>query len=126
MDASMSASQRVRINLTDAQVIHVVRMATGFAGLLPASDLEQMRSVVLPLWDDERLSRSTLSALLVLAAFPADGGQRMITAVANELGFSTSATQRYVRTLLAVGLLECDPITRRYRRAPATRGVDAR
>jgi hypothetical protein len=123
----MSRAQPVRINLTDAQVIHVVRTAfgdTGSAALLPASNLEQLRGVVLPFWDDQRFSHSLLSALLVLAAFPVDSGQRMITAVAKELGFSTSATQRYVRTWLAVGQLECDPVTRQYRRLLPTNSPD--
>lgn len=117
--AGMSPGRPVRINLSSAQVIGVVRAAfgdAGFAGLLPRSDLEKVRSVVLPIWGDERFSRSTLSSLLVLAAFPTDSSQRMITDVAKELGFSASATQRYVRTWLAVGLLECDPATHQYRR----------
>lgn len=118
---SMSGHRRVTIALTSAQVAHVVRKASsgpGFAGLLSGvSDLEKVRNIVLPLLDEDRLSRSTLNALLVLAAFPMDGGERKVTEVAKELGQSPSTTYRYISTLLAVGLLERDPRSRQYRRA---------
>jgi DNA-binding MarR family transcriptional regulator len=65
--------------------------------------------------DDKRLSRSLLSGLLVLSCFPRDGGYLGIAEIARKLGMNTSTTHRYVRTLLAVGLLEQDPATRGYR-----------
>ena len=65
--------------------------------------------------EDRRLSRSLLSGLLVLSCFPADGGYLGIADLARMLGMNTSTTHRYVTTLLAVGLIERDPITRRYR-----------
>ena len=58
-----------------------------------------------------------LRALLVPAAFPADGSERELTAVAEQLSLSPSTTHRYLRTWTAVGLLERDPDSRRYRRA---------
>ncbi len=67
--------------------------------------------------EDRRLSRSLLSGLLVLSCFPADGGYLGIAELARMLGMNTSTTHRYVTTLLAVGLLERDPATRRYRLA---------
>ncbi len=67
--------------------------------------------------EDRRLSRSLLSGLLVLSCFPADGGYLGIAELARTLGMNTSTTHRYVTTLLAVGLLERDPATRRYRLA---------
>lgn len=69
--------------------------------------------------EDRRLSRSLLSGLLVLSCFPADGGYLGIAELARMLDMNTSTTHRYVTTLLAVGLLERDPSTRRYRLAPA-------
>jgi len=74
-----------------------------------------------------RLSRSMLSGLLVLASFPADGGYLGIAQIAEMLRMSPSTTHRYVSTLLATGLLERDPATRRYRlahppQAPPPRG----
>ncbi|HEX5853173.1 MAG TPA: helix-turn-helix domain-containing protein [Solirubrobacteraceae bacterium] len=68
--------------------------------------------------DDRRLSRSLLSGLLVLSCFPSDGGYLGIAELARMLDMNTSTTHRYVTTLLAVGLLDRDPATRRYRIAP--------
>jgi hypothetical protein len=65
--------------------------------------------------DDRRLSRSLLSGLLVLSCFPADRGYLGIAELARTLRMNTSTTHRYVTTLLAVGLLERDPATRKYR-----------
>jgi IclR helix-turn-helix domain len=67
--------------------------------------------------EDRRLSRSLLSGLLVLSCFPPDGGYLGIADLARTLGMNTSTTHRYVTTLLAVGLIERDPATRRYRLA---------
>jgi DNA-binding MarR family transcriptional regulator len=61
-----------------------------------------------------RMSRSLLLGLLVLACFPADGSALAVTDVATRLEMSPSTTHRYLTTLLAVGLLEQDPRTRRY------------
>lgn len=65
--------------------------------------------------EDRRLSRSLLSGLLVLSCFPFDGGYLGIAELARMLDMNTSTTHRYVTTLLAVGLLDRDPATRRYR-----------
>jgi IclR helix-turn-helix domain len=69
--------------------------------------------------EDRRLSRSLLSGLLVLSCFPVDGGYLGIAELARMLDMNTSTTHRYVTTLLAVGLIERDPATRRYRVAAA-------
>jgi len=67
--------------------------------------------------EDRRLSRSLLAGLLVLSCFPSDGGYLGIAELARTLGMNTSTTHRYVTTLLAVGLLERDSSTRRYKLA---------
>jgi DNA-binding transcriptional ArsR family regulator len=67
--------------------------------------------------DERRLSRSLLAGLLVLACFPRDGGPQGVAQLARRLNMSPSATHRYVSTLLAAGLIERDPETRRYRLA---------
>ena len=67
--------------------------------------------------DDPRLSRSLLSGLLVLSCFPLDGSYLGIVQLARILEMNTSTAHRYVATLLAVGLLERDPVTRQYRLA---------
>jgi DNA-binding MarR family transcriptional regulator len=67
--------------------------------------------------DERRLSRSLLSGLLVLACFPRDGALLGVAELARRLDMSPSATHRYISTLVAAGLLERDPHTRRYRLA---------
>jgi hypothetical protein len=117
----------VTIELSKSQVDQVVR-AAGQGGtmsvLLSAlKDPQWTLSVDSEEWaypsqmDDRRLSRSLLSGLLVLSCFPSDGGYLGIAELARMLDMNTSTTHRYVTTLLAVGLLDRDPATRRYRLA---------
>jgi hypothetical protein len=119
----------VTIELSKAQVDQVVR-AAGQGGtmsvlLSAVRDPEWTLSLDSDEWaypaqmEDRRLSRSLLSGLLVLSCFPSDGGYLGIAELARMLDMNTSTTHRYVTTLLAVGLLERDPATRRYRLASA-------
>lgn len=119
--------ERILIELSKAQVDQVVRTA-GQGGtmsvLLSAlRDPQWTLSLESQDWaypaqmEDRRLSRSLLSGLLVLSCFPPDGGYLGIAELARMLDMNTSTTHRYVTTLLAVGLLERDPATRRYRLA---------
>jgi hypothetical protein len=119
--------ETVMIELSKAQVDQVVRTA-GQGGAMSVL-LSSLRD---PKWtlglesedwaypaqmEDRRLSRSLLSGLLVLSCFAPDGGYLGIAELARMLDMNTSTTHRYVTTLLAVGLLERDPATRRYRLA---------
>ena len=120
--ARVVRGREITIALTDAQVARVMREAAGESGLAPAfssalGDPKTLSKSVRPFLADHGYSRSVLRALLVLAAFPADGAERELTAVAEQLSLSASTTHRYLRTWTAVGLLERDPETRRYRRA---------
>jgi hypothetical protein len=112
------------IALTDAQVAEVVREASGgprLAGLLAAAgNLDELQRTMAPLLADPRHSHSALRAVLVLAAFSVDGSEREVTEVAKALSLSPSTTYRYLRTWVALGLLEQNPSSRRYRRAPAS------
>lgn len=122
---SEPGSETVLIELSKSQVDQVVRSA-GQGGTLSVL-LSAVRDPEWPLsldseeWsyptqmDDRRLSRSLLSGLLVLSCFPPDGGYLGIAELARMLNMNTSTTHRYVTTLLAVGLLERDPGTRKYR-----------
>jgi hypothetical protein len=113
------------IELSKSQVDKVVRGA-GQGGTLSVL-LSAVRDSEWPLspdsqeWayptqmDDRRLSRSLLSGLLVLSCFPPDGGYLGIAELARMLDMNTSTTHRYVTTLLAVGLLERNSSTRKYR-----------
>lgn len=109
---------RITIELTRPQVDRVVResgrgggVSTLLRGLAAGDDLASRYA---SLSDSPRLSRSLLLGLLVLATFPSDGRSLAVTDVASKLGMSPSTTHRYMTTLLAVGLLEQDPRTRRY------------
>lgn len=108
------------ITLTESQVARIVREVAGESHLdgLPdgLEELSSLRGALAPLLDDATYSRSTLRALLVLGAFPPDGGERELTDVARQLDLSPSTTHRYIGTWMAVGLLEQHPRTRRYRR----------
>jgi hypothetical protein len=126
----VSGDRDVTITLTDAQVARVVREASGRASLTEllsgVSGFEELLSIVRSHMDDVKCSRSMLRALLVLGAFPADGSERELTDVARQVGFSPSTTHRYVGTWMALGLLEQESRSRRYRRPPAhTQAADA-
>jgi Fic family protein len=120
-------AETVLIELSKSQVDQVVRTA-GQGGtmsvLLSAlKDPEWTLAMDSEEWaypaqmEDRRLSRSLLSGLLVLSCFSSEGGYLGIAELARMLDMNTSTTHRYVTTLLAVGLLDRDPATRRYRLA---------
>lgn len=126
MDGS---TERVSIELTNAQVDEVVRTAgdAGAMSVLLSALRETPGTPVLGVsgWarpaqmEDRRLSRSLLSGLLVLFCFSPDGGYLGIGDIARMLDMNTSTAHRYVSTLLSVGLLERDPELRKYRLAGA-------
>ena len=70
------------------------------------------------LQSNRRLSRSLLAGLLVLSCFPPEGMDIGIKDISEQLDLNTSTVHRYVLTLVAAGLLERDPDTRRYRLLP--------
>ncbi len=112
----------VSIVLTDAQVAQVARETSherqGMASLLRTfDDPRSLAGAIAAHSEGAQVSRSVLRALLVLAAFPTDGIFRALADVSKELGYNPSTTHRYVSTWLAIGLLEQDPKSRRYRRA---------
>jgi hypothetical protein len=122
----VSDARHVTITLTDAQIASVVHVASGGGSLaallgdVSNRNLHELHDALLPLLDDESYSRSVFRALLLLSAFPADGGERELTDLAEQVGLSASTTHRYLRTWVAVGLLEQAP-SRRYRRPSAMR-----
>jgi DNA-binding MarR family transcriptional regulator len=109
----------ITIELSKAQVNRVVREAAeddGLLGLL--GGLEELDvQISSSRMDDTRLSRSLLRGLMVLASFPADGRPRSVTDVAHQLGLGISTTHRYISTLVEVGVLDRDPVSRQYRLA---------
>jgi hypothetical protein len=118
---------RVSLTLSRHQVDHVVRAALGDGAAPSVSTLvagtgfhrsqarEVLSSRYRALQDNRRLSRSLLAGLLVLSCFPPEGLDLGIKDISDELDLNTSTVHRYVLTLVAAGLLERDPDTRRYR-----------
>jgi hypothetical protein len=117
--AETDAEEKVLIELSPAQVDRVVRSAAdGGSMSVLLSGLRDVREVLAReprQMEDSRLSRSLLAGLLMLASFPADGSYLGNAEIARMLDMNPSTTHRYVSTLMAVGLLERDPATRRYR-----------
>ena len=105
----------ISIELSKAQINRVIREAVDDGGPLGLVEDLDFRASPAQL-DDRRLSRSLLRGLLVLASLPADGAGRSVTDVAHELDMVASTTHRYISTLLEVGLLERDSVSREYRR----------
>jgi hypothetical protein len=121
----------VTITLSRHQVDNVVRAALGdgavpnLAAIVTDSRrdgspgaCEALSARYRELQHNRRLSRSLLAGLLVLSCFPLDGPDLGIKDISERLGLNTSTVHRYVVTLVAAGLLERDPETRRYRRLP--------
>jgi hypothetical protein len=132
----------ITISLTPAQVDSVVRGASGgsapsLAALVAAalappggeraggngdrgtgagvSRAGSAAEALLAEGEDSRLSRSLLRGFSLLAGFGADGDERGIVELADELGMSASTAHRYALTLIELGLLERSPRSRKYR-----------
>ena len=117
--SSMEDPEKITIELSPAQVDRVVRGAADGGNIsVLLSGLKDVREVLArepKQLEDSRLSRSLLAGLLMLASFPTDGSYLGNAEIARMLDMNPSTTHRYVSTLVAVGLLERDPSTRRYR-----------
>ena len=109
----------ISIDLSKAQVIRVIREAVEDDGLLGlVGETEKLGFRASPGQLDNRgLSTSLLRGLMVLASFPLDGAGRSVTDVTHEHDMGLSTTHRYISTLVEVGLLERDPVSREYRLA---------
>lgn len=122
-----STEPQVTVTLTSDQVAHIAAVAAGasdsLASLFAGLEDPETRRLALASLTDARLSNSALRAVLILGSFPYDGTERTLAEVADELGVSRSTTHRYLATWMAIGLLEQDPRTRRYRRAVPKRGT---
>jgi hypothetical protein len=125
-----AGEQMVSIALSRNQVDQVVRAALGDSAAPSASSIvsgadfhgstarQALSARYRALRDNRRLSRSLLAGLLVLSCFSDEGRDLGIKDISDELELNTSTVHRYVVTLVAAGLLERDPETRRYRRLP--------
>jgi hypothetical protein len=114
-----TGAQATSIELSQAQLEHILRDVSGAGSFsLALERLSDVRAVLAraqPLLEDSRLSRSLMLGVLLLAAFPSDGSYIGNSELADVLDLSASTTHRYVSTLLALGLVERDAVTRKYR-----------
>lgn len=109
------------IELSPAQVEEVISAASGDGDpAVVASDLGALRRALeLSLRTRHpRFSSSLLQGLMMLCVLPPDGTYIRNTELARVLEISPSTAHRYVSTLAAVGLVEHDPVTHKYRLAP--------
>jgi DNA-binding MarR family transcriptional regulator len=114
------SSSGVSIQLTASQLSQIANSLEGDRGIAGALAGHQSagfsRLAKVLYCDDRRLSRSLLLGLLALLAFPDDGAWVGNNEIAQRIRLNVSTTHRYISTLLASGLLERDPATRKYRR----------
>lgn len=123
-------SEDVSITLSRHQIDQVVRATLGegaapsVSSIVAGADVhsssarQALSARYRELQDNRRLSRSLLAGLLVLSCFSSEDRDLGIKDISEELDLNTSTVHRYVVTLVAAGLLERDPETRRYRRLP--------
>jgi DNA-binding IclR family transcriptional regulator len=79
------------------------------------ADMRQAFGAAPDIWENSRLSGSLLMGLLLLASFPTDRSYIRVVELSRISGRSAGTVHRYLSTLAAVGLVERDPGTRRYR-----------
>jgi DNA-binding MarR family transcriptional regulator len=119
--AANTGGDTIPLALTPGQVTQVVEAVSAEAQDLLISGLKEPQQLISsPLLEDPKISKSLLLGLVVLISFPRDGSERGNKQIAQELGLAASTTHRYINTLLAAGLLEQNPTTRRYRRPQAS------
>lgn len=124
----MIGRREVTITLSESQVARVVHEARAGA---PINEwLSNVGDAALPQLSPgpghTTHSRVLLTAIRVLIAFPLDGTERELADVARELKIPKSTVHRHATTWIAVGTLEQNPRSRRYRRTLAhnTTGPD--
>jgi Fic family protein len=107
----------IAIELSRSQVDQVIRgasqsadAASVFTNLHESSTID-IASVART---NPKLSGSLLTGLAVLGLFPRDGSELSNAHIARALNIGVSTAHRYLATLLAAGLLQRDPRTRRY------------
>jgi hypothetical protein len=117
---------KISIELTKTQIQEVVRRAgdDGAASVWFSAvrdpdwtlALQRKDGAYLEQSSDKALSRSLLAGLLVLSYLSSlEGEYTGVVDIARRLGMNTSTTHRYMKTLVAVGLIERDPDSSKYR-----------
>lgn len=120
-DSTANVDDSISITLSRAQIAQILRQAgreNGIAATLSGlAENRKLPQAYAAIRESPELSRSLLIGLLVLRCFPQDGASLGVKDVAEAIGTKPSNAFRYMATLLAAGLLERDPRTRRYRLA---------
>jgi hypothetical protein len=121
-----SKSEGVLIELTEVQVNQVLRgtsqagsLAALFSGHSELTDALVKNQPALRSYDgfdNAKVSRSLLQALLILSTLPADGGYMGVQDICALVAISPSTVHRYLTTWVLAGWVDRDPRTRRYRR----------
>lgn len=121
----------VTITLSGAQITRLLYEVTGSSGLRGRllGQLDVLRVAVDGVLADReferrRVSLAGLRLFGVLCAFVPPGSERGIHEVAEERDLKSSTTNRYVQTLVAVGLLEQVSHSRKYRIPPLVHDED--
>jgi len=115
----MINGREITITLSESQVARVLHEACAGAplnGSLSELGAEALSPLSAAGSGRDKHSRVLLNALRVLVSFPLDGTERELTDVARELDIPASTVHRHVATWTAIGLLEQNLHSRRYRR----------
>jgi Fic family protein len=107
----------VAIKLSSSQIDQVIRAASRSAGAASlVTNFHESSTIHIAgvARNNPRLSGSLLTGLAVLGLFPRDGSELSNADVARGLNIGASTAGRYLATLLAAGLVQRDPNTRRY------------
>jgi hypothetical protein len=111
----------VTLELSAAQIEKVMRASaprpTLADALIGLRDVREVLELSTEQMANARLSRSLIAGLLTLASFPRDGSYVGNGELAEMLEMNQSTAHRYISTLVALGLVERDPDSRRYRLA---------
>jgi predicted transcriptional regulator len=119
---SLAQAERVvqQIVGSTAPGVSLVRVLLALAG----NDRVVMADLLTDPDVDHNMNQHLLTGLVLLTTFHSDKEHR-ITDLAAELGISVSTTHRYLKTWVAVGVLEQDKATRKYRLADRWRNKSA-
>jgi hypothetical protein len=108
--AELVVQQAITPERPGASLVRVL-LALGGHDQVVMADLERD-----PKFKDPKIAQVLIISLMVLSAF-SDTKEHRASDIAEELGFSRSTLIRYLKTWLAVGVLEQDNRTRTYRLA---------
>jgi IclR helix-turn-helix domain len=110
-------SPRVRLELSSAHVGKAAPAANGSARqpVVLRRDLQEALAVADARLQYPRILQTKILGFLVMACFPADGGDLSNSEIAGRLDLPLTSIHSCLSRLVDLGVLERDPATRRYR-----------